>query len=78
MKPTAMYGAPEPSTQAICMCHDYALQKLAEAQDNGMVVCDMQPFSVDDFMHGVVITHDGLECHHVMEFQYLNMKVVAS
>jgi hypothetical protein len=32
----------------------------------------MQPYDVDDFMYGVIVTRDGLECHHRVEFEYYN------
>ena len=54
------------------------MEKFAEAQDNALFVCGMQPFDGDDRMHGVIVTRDGLECHHAMEFEYYNVKIVAS
>jgi len=33
-------------------------------------LCNMQPFDVDDLMHGVIVTREGFECHHPVEFEY--------
>ncbi len=33
-------------------------------------MCGMQPFDADDLMHGVIVTREGLECHHPVEFEY--------
>ncbi len=33
----------------------------------------MQPFDADDdLMHGVIVTREGLEYHHPVEFEYYN------
>ena len=39
----------------------------------------MQPFDADEIMHGVIVTREGLECHHPVEFEYYsNPKATAS
>ena len=78
MKPASINGEPEPTSQAIRLCREYAMEKLAEAQVNALFVCGMQPFDGDDLMYGVIVTRDGLECHHAMEFEYYHVKIVAS
>jgi hypothetical protein len=70
MKPVVVNGATEPTAHAIRMCREYAKQKLEEAQDNDLCMCGMQPLDDDDLMHGVIVTRQGLECHHPMEFEY--------
>jgi hypothetical protein len=35
-----------------------------------MYVCVMQPFDADDIMHGGIVTREGLECPHPVEFEY--------
>ena len=32
----------------------------------------MQPYDADDLMHRVIVTRDGLECHHPVKFEYYN------
>jgi hypothetical protein len=71
MKPLAI-GDEEPIPSAIKLYREYAMQKLEEAQDNDIYVCGMQLFDADDLMHGVIVTRDGLECHHPVEFEYYN------
>ena len=70
MKPAAINGEPEPTPQAIPLCREYAMEKLAEAQDNALFVCGMQPFDGDDLMHGVIVARDGFKCHNAIEFEY--------
>ncbi len=49
------------------------------AMNNELYVCGMQPYDADDLMHGVIVTRDGLECHHPVEFEYYsNPKLTAS
>jgi hypothetical protein len=72
MKPAAINRAPEPTTEAIRLCREYAIEKLEEAQESDLFGCGMQPFDADDFMYGVIVTRDGLECFHPMEFEYFN------
>ena len=44
-----------------------------------MYVCGMQPFDADDIMHGMIVTREGLECHHSVEFEYqCNPKLTTS
>ena len=79
MKPVAMNGALEPTVQAIRLCREYAIQKLEEVQESDIFVGGMQPFDVDDLMHGAIVTRNGLlECYHPMEFEYYNFNIVAS
>ncbi len=33
---------------------------------------DMQPFDADEPMYGVVVTHEGLECHDAVELDHYN------
>jgi len=54
------------------------MQKLEEAQESDLLVCGMQLFDADDLMHGVIVTRDGLESYHPMEFEYYNFRIVAS
>ena len=75
MKPCAINGVAEPTTEAIRLCRNFAMQKLQEAQDNDVFVCGMQPFDDNDLMHGAIITRRGLECHRPMEFHYYGAKV---
>ena len=72
MKPVASNGDPEPSAQAIRLCREYAMEKFDEFQNSDYYVCGMQPFDADDPMYGVIIAHEGLECHHHVEFEYYN------
>jgi len=32
----------------------------------------MHPFDTDNLMHGVIVTREGLEFHHPVEFEYYN------
>ncbi len=48
------------------------MQQFEPAQNNELYVCDMQPFDVDDPVYGVIVTRDGLEWHHTIEFEYCN------
>jgi len=72
MKPAAVNGASEPTTEAIRLCREYAIQKLEEAQESDLFVFRMQPFDADNFMHRVIVIRDELECYHPMEFEYFN------
>ncbi len=38
----------------------------------------MQSFDADDLMHGMIVTHDGLECHHPVEFEYYSNPKIAT
>ena len=79
MKPRAMNGDAEPTTAAIRLCREYEIKKFEEAQCNDIYVCGIQPFDSDDLMYGVIVTRDGLECHHPVEFEcYNNPKSVYS
>ena len=77
MKPAVVNGAPEPTVQAIRLCREYDMQKLEEAQESDLFVCGMNPFDVDDLMHGMIVTRDGLECYYPMEFEYYKLKLFA-
>ena len=68
MKPHVIDGETEPTTKAIRLCRQYAMQKFEEAQVSDVYVCGMQPFDADDLMYGVIVAREGLECHHHMEF----------
>ena len=59
MKPYIVNGAIEPTAHAIRTCREYAMQKLEEAKDGDLYVCDMQPLNADDLMHGVIVTRQG-------------------
>ncbi len=48
------------------------MQKFEEAQNNDIYLCGMQPYDADGLMYGVIVTRDGLECHHPVEFEYYN------
>jgi hypothetical protein len=48
------------------------MQKFEEAQNNDIYVCGMQPYDADALMYGVIVTRDGLECHHPVELEYYN------
>ncbi len=76
-KPLAI-GDEEPTPSAIKLCREYAIQKFEEAQDNDIYVCGMQPYDADDLMRGVIVTRDGLECHHPVEFEYYNNPKIAT
>ena len=62
----------EPTNEAIQSCHAYAIEQFDSAETNTIFVCGMQPFDADDLMHGVIVTREGLECHHPVEFEYYN------
>ena len=67
--PSPIDGATEPTSDVIRLCHEYAIQQFESAQNNELYVCGMQPFDDDDPMYGVIVTRDGLECHHTIEFE---------
>ena len=48
------------------------MQTSEEAQSIGIYVCGMLPCDTDDLMYGVIVTRDGLQCHHLVEFEYYN------
>jgi len=68
MKPLAFIGEAAPTTHAIRVCREYAMQNFEEAQESENYVCIMQPLHADEPTHGVTITRNGLECHQPMEF----------
>ena len=69
MKPHVIDGETEPTTKAIRLCRQYAMQKFEEAQVSDVYVCEIQqPFDADSLMYGVIVAREGLECHHHMEF----------
>jgi hypothetical protein len=79
MKPLATNGDAEPTADGIRFCREYAIHKCDDAKCSGFFVCGMQPFDADDLMHGVIVTREGLECHHHVEFEYYNNpKIVTS
>jgi hypothetical protein len=41
-------------------------------ETNVIFICGVQPFNVDDLMHGVIVTREGLECHIHIDFEYYN------
>ncbi len=68
MKPIVANWATEPTAHASRMCQEYAMQKLEEAQDTDLYVFGMQSLDVNDLAQGVIVTRQGLECDHLMEF----------
>jgi biotin synthase-like enzyme len=61
------------------LCRAYVVEQFESAETNAIFVCGMQPFDADDLMHGVIVTREGLECHHPVEFEYYsNPKATAS
>ena len=70
MKPYPTDGASQPTTVAKLLCRDYVVQQFESAENNALYVCGTQPFDADDIMHGVIVTREGLECHHPVEFEY--------
>jgi hypothetical protein len=70
MKPNPADGVEEPTKEAILLCRTYAIEQFESAETNAIFVCGMQPFDADDLMHGVIVTREGLECHHPVEFEY--------
>ena len=53
MKPHATIGDPEPTAQAIRLCREYTMENFEEAKiASKYYVCVMQPFAIDDPMHG--------------------------
>ena len=67
-----MNGDAEPTAATIRLGCEYAMEKFEEAQCNYIYVCGMQPFDSGDLMYGMIVTRDGLECHHPVEFEYYN------
>jgi len=59
-----------PTTASTLLCREYVVHKFESAKTNAMYVCGMQPFDADDIMHGMIVTREGLECHHSVEFEY--------
>jgi hypothetical protein len=79
MKPHSTEGTVEPNAVAILLCREYVVQQFEAAENNAVYVCGMQPFDADDIMHGVIVTREGLECHHPVEYMnYGNPKLTAS
>jgi len=70
MKPHPTDGASQPRTTTTLLCREYDVQQFESAENNAPYVCGMQPFDADDIMHGVIVTREGLECHHPVEFEY--------
>jgi len=64
MKPNPPDGVVEPTNASIQLCRDYAIEQFQSAETNDVFVCGMRPFDADDLMHGVIVTREGLECHH--------------
>jgi hypothetical protein len=61
------------------LCREYAVEQLKSAMNSELYVYGMQPSDADDLMHGVIVTRDGLECHHSVEFEYYsNPKLTVS
>jgi hypothetical protein len=79
MKPHPTDGASEPTTGATLLCREYVVHKFESAENDAMYVCGMQPFDADNIMHGVIVTREGVECHHPVEFEYYcNPKLTTS
>jgi hypothetical protein len=79
MKPLAIGDAESIPSATIKLCREYAIKKFNQAQDNDIYVCKMQLFDANELMHGVIVTRDGLECHHPVEFEYyINPKIATA